>query len=92
MYANTIVIPHQNVLKENSKQLFGVNPAALQSFLVASYDEDVYELLAPDFNVQLMNDSQIHCIFQVLLHRKLLEHYRTLRRLMCLLTETERMG
>lgn len=92
MIAYPTFIPHQNVLLSNILELFYVNAAPLQRFLIASYDDQVYEDPAWYLEVHPLNASQIHCTCPVLLRRKMFGHYTPLRRFMTDLNGLAVMG
>lgn len=69
MIANPTIITkqaHQEVLQANIAKRFGVNPEALQRFLVASYDDKAHGLEARDLNVKVVSASQMHYICHVI--------------------------
>lgn len=90
--ADQTVIAHQDVLQANISHRFSVNTAALQSFLVTSYDDEVHESSAKDLNVQAQNTDQIHYIWQVLLRSEIFDHYKTVRNHMYALIGPARPG
>lgn len=54
--AHLTAIPHRDVLLENIAQRFDVNPAALNRFLLTSYENELHEFSEKDLNVQALND------------------------------------
>lgn len=51
MLADPTIIPHKTVIQTNIAQRLGVHPAALECFLVTSYDDEVDESEERDLNV-----------------------------------------
>lgn len=81
--ADQTVILHQCAWQANIGQRLVVNAAALQRFLVPSYDNEVHEHTVRDLNVETFNSTQMNYICSVFLHNKLVEQYTKLSSNMC---------
>lgn len=83
MLVDPNIIPHVEVLQANIAQRFGFNPYSLQQFLASSYDVEVNELADIYLLVRPVNVSQIHYIYQVLVHSHVFDHDTPICRRLC---------